>query len=113
MVSPRSLTGSGEFQTVYSEGRRVRRDGLTIFVRPTDADEASRLGLAIRGSEGTAVARNRLRRRLRSLFDAHVPPIGYEVVVNATRVAIAAPYQELEANFVATLRRAGVGGAER
>jgi len=61
---------------VYRRGRSVSTRYLVLhwFTREEDGDEP-RLGLAVPKSTGTAVARNRIKRRLRELWRARLDRI--------------------------------------
>jgi ribonuclease P protein component len=63
------LSRSRDFDAVYRQGRSVSTRFLVLywFVREDGAD-AARLGLAVPKAVGTAVVRNRIKRRLRELF---------------------------------------------
>ena len=56
------------FQALRRSGRRVRSGALSVTWLPGPPGEPPRLAFAIGKVVGTAVVRNRLRRRLRSLF---------------------------------------------
>jgi ribonuclease P protein component len=67
------LSRSRDFDTVYRQGRSVSTRYLILywFTRSDDAtatEAAARLGLAVPKAVGTAVVRNRIKRRLRELF---------------------------------------------
>jgi ribonuclease P protein component len=62
--------------------------------------------MAVRATTGTAVERNRLRRRIRAIFNAHGPR-GSDVVVAATRDAAGKNFQELKEILSTALDRAG------
>src|SRR5438067_7389645 len=66
------LSRSRDFDAVYRQGRSVSTRFLVLywFSRDTGADaiEGTRLGLAVPRAVGTAVVRNRIKRRLRELF---------------------------------------------
>ncbi len=66
------LSRSRDFDAVYRQGRSVSTRFLVLywFSRETGADaiEVARLGLAVPRAVGTAVVRNRIKRRLRELF---------------------------------------------
>ena len=64
------LSRSRDFDTVYRKGRSVSTRFLVLysFPREEDVDGESRLGLAVSRQLGSAVERNRLKRRLRSAF---------------------------------------------
>jgi ribonuclease P protein component len=65
------LSRSRDFDAVYRRGRSVSTRYLVLyaFVRPDEADEESRLGLAVSRKVGDAVERNRVKRRLRAAFE--------------------------------------------
>ena len=65
------LSRSRDFDAVYRHGRSVSTRYLVLhwFERDEDA-EGPRLGLAVPRAVGTAVARNRIKRRLREIFRA-------------------------------------------
>jgi ribonuclease P protein component len=65
VANRRSLKSRREFQRVIEKGRAVRRNGITVFVGNYDPEMEPRLGLAVR-ERGSAVRRNRVRRRLRA-----------------------------------------------
>src|SRR5262245_43929286 len=66
------LTRSRDFDAVYRKGRSVSTRYLVVYTFPREEELASgegpRLGLAVSRKVGGAVARNRLKRRLRSVF---------------------------------------------
>jgi ribonuclease P protein component len=65
------LSRSRDFDAVYRHGRSVATRYLVLysFAREEDADDEPRLGLAVGRQLGTAIERNRLKRRLRAAFD--------------------------------------------
>jgi ribonuclease P protein component len=68
------LSRSRDFDAVYRHGRSVSTRYLVLywFARQEEApDDAARLGLAVPKAVGTAVVRNRIKRRLREVFRAH------------------------------------------
>jgi ribonuclease P protein component len=69
---------------------------VVVFVAPRpDRMAPSRVGLAVARGAGTAVARNRIRRRLRAAWRRTGAPTGLDVVIRARPEAIDAPFQEL------------------
>jgi ribonuclease P protein component len=73
------LSRSRDFDAVYRHGRSVATRYLVLysFAREDEADSEPRLGLAVGRQLGTALERNRLKRRLRAAFDERregVPP---------------------------------------
>jgi ribonuclease P protein component len=63
------LSRSRDFDNVYRHGRSISTRFFTLYVFPReDSEDEPRLGLAVPKSTGTAVARNRLKRKLREVW---------------------------------------------
>ena len=66
------------FASLRREGRRSRRGPLTVTYLPAEPGTPPRVAYAIGTTVGSAVARNRLRRRLRALVaTAELAPGAY------------------------------------
>jgi ribonuclease P protein component len=67
------------------------------------------VGIIVSRSVGSAVVRNRVKRRLRHVMRSHVDrlPAGCRVVIRALRPAADAPTASLAADLDEALRRAG------
>jgi ribonuclease P protein component len=105
MRSPVSLSGKARFSAVFSEGRRARSDGITVWVLPRGEGYPTHLGLAVSARAAGAVSRNRLRRRVRALArEASIPA---DVVVSAGREAMVLSFQELGVCLNRALASAG------
>ena len=66
------LSRSRDFDAVYRKGRSVSTRYLTVYTFPREESEdldGPRAGLAVSRKVGGAVARNRLKRRLRAAWD--------------------------------------------
>jgi ribonuclease P protein component len=63
------LSRSQDFDAVYRHGRSVATRYLVLYSFPREGGEGPRLGLAVSRQVGSAVQRNRLKRRLRDAFD--------------------------------------------
>jgi ribonuclease P protein component len=89
------LSRSQDFDAVYRKGRSTATRYLVLhwFLREEEDDDP-RLGLAVPKNTGTAVQRNRIKRRLRELWRARleqVPPgCDYVLVVRPGLVEAAA-----------------------
>ena len=95
-----------EFEECYASGVRVSGRLLQIFLRR--ASEGSRLGISVPRRVGDAVARNRVRRRLRELFRRNRALLGAReiwVVINARPAAAASPFSELAREYFDLVRR--------
>jgi ribonuclease P protein component len=83
------LTRSQDFETVYRRGRSVSTRYLVLYWFPRENGdvESPRLGLAVPRRTGTAVDRNRIKRRLRELWRSRLERIpsgcDYVLVVRA------------------------------
>jgi ribonuclease P protein component len=106
MRSSARLRNATDFERVTGTGRRSRHDGLVVYAAPS---EDPKVGFAIPRSAGTAVERNRARRRLRELARKHMGT-GHDVAVRAESSAVAADFQELERHLTGALRELGADG---
>jgi ribonuclease P protein component len=71
------LSRSRDFDAVYRHGRSVSTRFLVLYWFPREADEDSRLGIAVPKQLGGAVVRNKMKRQLRETWRAmldRVPP---------------------------------------
>lgn len=103
----RRVLRRSDYLETYSRGRRHVGRWLVVFVRAGEGASA-RLGVTITKKTGSAVVRNRLRRRLKELFrrsDAFSAPV--DVVVNVRPGAEKAEFAELARDFEKLARRAG------
>ena len=88
-------------------GRRVRHPLLNLGVRPNQLPH-NRFGFAIGKRVGTAVVRNRIRRRLRAILrDSALAP-GHDIVITAAPQSATAPFQDLRAALHQCVRRANL-----
>ena len=110
MKNPPSLRSGRDFRRVLERGQRASRDGLVAVALVNSLPgEPSRLGLAIRCRRG-AVARNRVKRRIRAAFRQLGPVGGYDVVVRADDRAMETEYSSLVKDLGAALDRVTGGG---
>jgi len=84
----------------------LRTPHLDLAWRPNRAGYL-RTGIVVPRFQFTAVARNRLRRRVREILRRHalasLPPV--DLVVRAKRGAYAVPFTELRAELAASVTR--------
>src|SRR4051794_23392847 len=98
-----------EFEAAVRRGRRAGRRTLVVHAVTTDArGDAARVGFVVSRSVGTAVVRNRVKRRLRAAMAAHVArlPAGALVVVRANPAAASVTGRQLAADLDVALPRA-------
>lgn len=107
------LTRSTDFQQVRRNGKSYAHPllVLAVFVR-SDATALApcRFGISARRSLGTAVQRNRVRRRLRAALHSRLPAVrnGCDVVLIARKPLMEAGFTELQAALDQLLRRANL-----
>ena len=77
------MHSSKDFRETTRRGVRVGRP--TLVVHAAHLDDGTRVGFVVAGAVGSAVTRNRVKRRLRHLAAAHVAeaPAGIGIVVRA------------------------------
>jgi ribonuclease P protein component len=95
------LSRSRDFDAVYRQGRSVSTRFLVLYWFPRGDEDEPRLGIAVPKGAGSAVARNRVKRRLRETWRERLPqvPSGRDYVLIA-RPALA---EALEARDAAWL----------
>ena len=85
-----------EYDAVYKEGRRRASREFTVFLRPNGLD-LSRFGWSVKKALGTAVRRNRIRRRVREIVRLHRQEIapGWDIVIHPRSSAATADFLPL------------------
>jgi ribonuclease P protein component len=105
------MRDSEDFSVTVRRGQTAGRTSLVVHVLP-DASRAGEptVGFVVSKAVGTAVQRNRVRRRLRHLIrDHHIDrlPAGARIVVRALPSAAGASFESLGAELERALHRAG------
>ncbi len=99
-----------------SDFRLVRREGkvwvhplLVLYVGRNQLP-VSRFGFSVSKRIGKAVARNRVRRRIREAVRLRLPsiPSGWDVVFVARPAIVAASYSDIAATVETLMKRAGL-----
>jgi ribonuclease P protein component len=106
----RRLKVSREFERVRKEGSAVRGGLLVLSVLPVDGEKRFRVGLITSRRVGGAVARNRVRRRLREIVRRNQQSLkgGIWFVVIARRLSAQTDSAALEAEWLRLAQRAGI-----
>ncbi|MBI3852307.1 MAG: ribonuclease P protein component [Verrucomicrobia bacterium] len=99
-----------EFSRVRLEGRRLALGCLIANWRPLPPESPTRLGVITGKKIGNAVARNRARRLLRETFRLHQHELRQplELVLVARDSIAAKKFADVERDYLATLRKAGL-----
>ena len=100
------LVRRSEFEAVYREGRRRSSATFLIFLRANGLSR-DRFGMSVKKALGNAVARNRIRRRIREILRLHREEIlpGWDVVIHPSRSVATLEFTKLEAELLALLPR--------
>lgn len=93
-----------EFERIYAGGARIHGQFMTLFVL-ANGGTRPRLGVAATRKLGSAVERNRAKRRAREIFRRHKVTAGLDIVIVPRREMLDAPFSSLESDFDATLGR--------
>jgi len=95
-----------EYDAVYQGGRRRAGREFTVFLRPNGLDR-SRFGWSIKKALGSAVRRNRIRRRLREILRLHRQeiPQGWDIVIHPRSSAATADFSALTQELLKLLPR--------
>ena len=101
-----------EFLLAYEQGTKQHGRFMTVFVRPSGLS-VGRLGVSATRKIGSAVTRNKAKRRARELFRHAKPAAGLDLVIIPRREFASAPYDRLEADYHAVVRRALAGARSR
>jgi ribonuclease P protein component len=106
------LTDSDTFRTAVRRGRRAGSSSLVVhlWVDPAAEHAPARVGFTVSKAVGTAVTRNRVKRRLRHLAGAHLSTLAgipgrASLVVRAQPAAADASYADLDADLARCLER--------
>ena len=101
------LTRSTDFQRVRRHGKSYAHP-LIVLVKLPNEREASRFGVVAGRSVGSAVQRNRAKRRIREVLRACLPSVhpGWDIVVIARRPLKEATFRQLEDALTSLLHRA-------
>ena len=96
------------FRRVFQQGKKLLSPLFVLYILPT-SQPYSRLGLAVSKRIGSAVVRNRVKRRLREVFRCHKylldPPC--DVVIVARSAAARAPSSVYTEQYRGLLRDRG------
>jgi ribonuclease P protein component len=106
----RRLTHRSEYERVKRGGITQRGKFLMLNVMPAENSDSWRAGFVTSGRLGSAVVRNRVRRRLREIVRRHQYELrgGVWFVIIARHAAATANYGALEDEWLRLARRASI-----
>jgi ribonuclease P protein component len=98
------LVHKADFDAVYRQGRKRTSREFAVFLRANGL-AASRFGWSIKKALGTAVRRNRIRRRLREIVRLHRSEIsrGWDVVIHPRASVATGDFRALAAELLKLL----------
>ncbi len=98
------LLARAEFRQVYEEGQRRSNALCTMFFRSSGLGR-TRVGITTPTRLGSAVLRNRMRRRLREIFRLHQATIepGWDIVLNPRPSVASTPFPKLQREILKLL----------
>jgi len=99
------LVRKADFDAVYRHGKRRSNSHFTVFLKANDLPQ-SRFGFSIKRALGSAVVRNRMRRRMRESIRLHRQEIsaGWDIVIHPKPNVAAAPFTALTAALLQLLK---------
>lgn len=104
LAAPERIRRRPEFERIYSAGAKIHGRFMTLFVMPNGTG-APRFGVAATRKLGSAVERNRAKRRARELFRRRKNIGGLDIVIVPRREMLDAPFATLEADYCSLLDR--------
>ncbi len=106
-----SMKENRDFRRLYASGKTAVDGRLAVYARKNRLGR-NRLGITVGTKLGTAVVRNRVRRRIREAYRLEEPFLrcGYDLVVVARTRAAESDYAHLRASLIKALDSLGVRG---
>ena len=105
------LTQRADFLAA-AKGARVPAGPFVLQARERGGAASPRFGFTVSKKVGTAVERNRVRRRLREIVlrnAALIPQTGHDYVLIGRRAALTMPFERINAEFLGAMTRLSRG----
>lgn len=101
-----TLKKNHEFRRLYQKGASAAGPGMVLYCRKNRLGH-NRLGLTASVKLGSAVVRNRCRRRLREVYRLHSPRLrqGWDIILVARSRTAGISWQELNNTFLRLCRK--------
>jgi ribonuclease P protein component len=105
---PQILRNSLQYRRVYEQGKRFHTPYFSVFVLKSDSDQ-QRYGITVTRKIGSAVVRNRCKRRLREVIRKYhsqdLIPIGFDLIINAKPGLNEVDFRQLETTFSQMMKK--------
>ncbi|MCI0661842.1 MAG: ribonuclease P protein component [Acidobacteria bacterium] len=105
---PQTLRNSQQFRRVYDQGLRFHTPFFSVFILRNDSGE-QRYGITVTRKIGSAVVRNRCKRRLREVvwkYELHDSYLGgFDLVINVKAGLAKADFKQLQEAFSQVMDR--------
>ncbi|MCL5116813.1 MAG: ribonuclease P protein component [Firmicutes bacterium] len=108
------LKKRAEFGQVFKRGRTYGDRYLVLFVLYPGRGPSPRVGFATQRTAGTAVKRNRIRRRLRALYSLYAESVGDcgDLIFLGKKTILDASWSDLQQSMKRVLRQSGCLGGK-
>lgn len=109
-----TLKKNSDFHRLYSRGKSAVTPYMVVYCRRS-RNELNRVGYTVSAKLGNAVARNRVRRRLREIYRLNLPSlkVGYDIVIVARSRCVRGDYHRMEAAFLSACAQLGLTEGEK
>lgn len=103
------LKNNNDFRRLYARGKTAASPSMVLYCRPNKLRQ-NRVGITVSAKLGKAVARNRMRRRLREVYrlNEHRLSPGYDIVLVARGRSRTAKFQDLMTDFLSLCLKLGI-----
>ena len=104
-----TLKKNYEFKRLYNRGKSAASKFVVVYYSPNGSAE-NRLGVTVSTKLGSAVHRNRIRRRLKEIYrlNERSVRVGYNIVLVARQKSRGAGWIELESSVLTLLGKLGL-----
>ena len=110
MHNTTSLNENYRFRLLYNKGSSSALKTLAVYVLKSKKKNKNQIGITVSKKLGKAVARNRMRRRLKEAYRINESRFatGFDIVIVARRACHSAPFEMVERDLLGCLKKLGV-----
>lgn len=102
------LKKKGDFQKIFEHGKSFAGPYFVLYLKKKEEQRPSRIGFAVSKKMGTAVLRNKLKRKLREAIRPLIPRVkeNYDIIVVARSRLKKISFQETRMQLMLILNKA-------